>query len=189
MPITSAPAALPGREPARSASLAAFFFLLDYPFANRLYPGSLDVIERLSTLGADGHPVRRRRRLSAAQGPAVRVVRGGRRPRADLHSQGAAAGRRREALSGRALRLGGRQAAHPDRGKEGLGVAPDDRFPAQGHYAHDPQALADISAGRHHDRAHRRSACNSICPSCSRPAGLVEVSPCNRSMLYASPGR
>jgi FMN phosphatase YigB (HAD superfamily) len=27
------------------------FFLVDYPFANRLYPGSLDVIERFSTWG------------------------------------------------------------------------------------------------------------------------------------------
>ena len=31
--------------------LQASYFLLDYPFANRLYPGSLDVIERLNTFG------------------------------------------------------------------------------------------------------------------------------------------
>ncbi len=69
------------------------------PFANRLYPGSLDVIKHLGSLGADGHPVRRRCHLSAAQGRAFRAVRGGRRPRADLHPQGAATGRRRKALS------------------------------------------------------------------------------------------
>ena len=31
--------------------LQASYFLLDYPFANRLYPGSLDVIEKLNTFG------------------------------------------------------------------------------------------------------------------------------------------
>jgi FMN phosphatase YigB (HAD superfamily) len=32
--------------------LQASYFLLDYPFANRLYPGSMDVIEHLNTLGS-----------------------------------------------------------------------------------------------------------------------------------------
>ena len=49
-------------------------YLIDYPFANRLYPGSLDVIERLRSW-ATVHPVRRRRRLPAAQGRAIRPVR------------------------------------------------------------------------------------------------------------------
>ncbi|HLX61626.1 MAG TPA: HAD family hydrolase [Planctomycetota bacterium] len=31
--------------------LQASYFLLDYPFANRLYPGSLDVIEKLNSFG------------------------------------------------------------------------------------------------------------------------------------------
>jgi len=38
-------------NPHDSHFLETSFFLVDYPFANRLYPGSLDVIEHLSTLG------------------------------------------------------------------------------------------------------------------------------------------
>ena len=41
---------------------------------------------RRAAMGADRDPVRRRRRLSAAQGRAIRAVERGRRPRADLHS-------------------------------------------------------------------------------------------------------
>jgi hypothetical protein len=45
-------------------------FLVDYPFANRLYPGSLDVLERLRQWGptillTDGDVVFNRARLSA----------------------------------------------------------------------------------------------------------------------------
>ena len=58
--------------------LAMSSFLVNYPFANRLYPGSLDVLERLGALGADGDPLRRRRGLPAAQGRALRPRRGGR---------------------------------------------------------------------------------------------------------------
>ena len=46
-------------------------YLINYPFANRLFPGSLDVIENVPRLGADGHPLGRRCRLPAAQDRAV----------------------------------------------------------------------------------------------------------------------
>ena len=58
--------------------LAVSSFLINYPFANRLFPGSLDVIEHLARLGTDGDPLRRRRGVPAAQGRALRPVRGGR---------------------------------------------------------------------------------------------------------------
>jgi FMN phosphatase YigB (HAD superfamily) len=60
-------------------------YLVDYPFANRLYPGALDVLERLRGWARTGHPVRRRRRLPAAQGGAFRHRRDRRRPCADIH--------------------------------------------------------------------------------------------------------
>jgi len=43
-------------------------FLVNYPFASRLYPNSLDVLERF---GANGDFFRWRRRISAAQGGAL----------------------------------------------------------------------------------------------------------------------
>ncbi len=55
-------------------------YLVDYPFADRLYAGSLAAIAHLRRLGPDGHPLGRRRRLPAAQDPAVRAVGSGRRP-------------------------------------------------------------------------------------------------------------
>ena len=78
-------------------------YLVDYPFANRLYPGSARRSRAFPRLGADRHPVRRRRRLSAAQGRALRDRRGGRRQCADLYPQGGRARRRRAALPGRAI--------------------------------------------------------------------------------------
>ena len=62
-------------------------FLVDYPFANRLYPGSMDVLEQFRAWG-DGYLVGRRRSVSTAQGRTIRHLRSCRRSRADLHSQG-----------------------------------------------------------------------------------------------------
>ena len=50
---------------------------LDYPFANRLFPGSLDALS-ISANGAQPSFFRWRRGLSAAQGLSLRSVRGGR---------------------------------------------------------------------------------------------------------------
>jgi FMN phosphatase YigB (HAD superfamily) len=50
-------------HPRETELLAMSSFLLDYPFANRLYPDALRVLQRLRS-----HPVRRRRGLSAPQG-------------------------------------------------------------------------------------------------------------------------
>ena len=46
-------------------------FLINYPFANRLFPESLDVVEHARTVGTRGHPVGRRRRVPAAQDRAI----------------------------------------------------------------------------------------------------------------------
>ena len=78
--LSRRPPALPHRAPTRPApARACRSFLVDYPFANRLFPDSLDVLEHCQAVGADGDPLGRRRRLPAAQDPALRAVRGGRR--------------------------------------------------------------------------------------------------------------
>ena len=61
------------------------FYLLAYPFADRLFPAALDVIAADQVLGAGGHPVRRRCHLPAPEGRALRAVPGRRGPCLDLH--------------------------------------------------------------------------------------------------------
>ena len=39
--------------------LAVSHFLVSYPFANRLFPGSLDAVDHCATIGVDGDPERR----------------------------------------------------------------------------------------------------------------------------------
>ena len=51
-------------------------FLMDYPFADRLYPGALDGAEAAAQPGPDRDPVGRRCRLPAAQGRACGHGRG-----------------------------------------------------------------------------------------------------------------
>jgi FMN phosphatase YigB (HAD superfamily) len=118
------------------------FYLVDYPFANRLFPGSLDVIERLSTWGptvllTDGDVVFQPRKIQ----------------RSGLF----------EAVDGRVLiyihkeqELGDTEKRYPARHyvlvddklriltavKKAWGSRVTTVFPRQGHYAHDPQALA-----------------------------------------------
>ena len=63
-------------------------YLVEYPFANRLYPGSLDALEHVRQWGptvilSDGDVVFQPRKSAA-----VEFVGRGRRSRADLHSQG-----------------------------------------------------------------------------------------------------
>ena len=106
-------------------------FLVDYPFANRLHPGSLDVLERLRGWGpvvlfSDGDVVFQPRKIERA---GLRDARG---RRADLRAQGARAGGRRAALPRRALRARGRQAAHARRRQDAVGSARDHRLSAPG---------------------------------------------------------
>ena len=64
-------------------------FLVNYPFANRLFPQSLDVVEHLGQWGptvilSDGDVV-----FQPQESRAVRLVRRGGAPRPHLHPQGA----------------------------------------------------------------------------------------------------
>ena len=56
-------------------------WLIDYPFASRLYPGALEVVRHVQQWGRAVDPVGRRRGVPAAQGAARRTVGRGRRPR------------------------------------------------------------------------------------------------------------
>ena len=67
-------------HPRETHVLQISLFLLHYPFASRVYPGAFDAIRALQARGPDRHPLRRRRRLSAAQDRALGPV-GGRRRR------------------------------------------------------------------------------------------------------------
>jgi FMN phosphatase YigB (HAD superfamily) len=122
--------------------LQIFFYLVDYPFANRLFPGVLDVIEHLSAWGptvilSDGDVVFQPRKIQ----------------RSGLY----------EAVKGRVLiylhkeqELDDVEEHYPARHyvlvddklrlltavKQVWGSRLTTVFPRQGHYAHDPKALA-----------------------------------------------
>ena len=63
-------------------------YLIDYPFAGRLFPSALKVLKRLRRFRHDRYPVRWGCRLSAAQSRTGGPVRRGRRTCADLYPQG-----------------------------------------------------------------------------------------------------
>jgi FMN phosphatase YigB (HAD superfamily) len=140
-------------NPADPNLLQLSFFLLEYPFANRLYPGSLDVIERFNTWGptvilSDGDVVFQPRKVQ----------------RSGLY----------EAVDGRVLiyihkeqQLDDVEKRYPARHyvlvddklriltavKKVWGARLTTVFPRQGHYAQDPQVLvaypaADITVER-----------------------------------------
>ncbi len=139
--------------------LAVSYFLMRYPFANRLFPNSIDAVEHVAQWG---------QAVILSDGDVVfqphKVYRSGlfelfRRQGADLCPQGARARRRRAALSGGALRAGGRQAANsrtPSRRSGRTRVTTV--FVKQGHYALDPKILARVSAGGREHRPDRRAA-------------------------------
>ena len=178
MRITSAPCSdYRAENPRDPHFLQISFYLLDYPFANRLFPGSLDVIEHLRTWGptvilSDGDVVFQPRKIErsglfeAVEGHVLIYI----------HKE-RELDRRREALSRPSLRPGGRQASHPDRGEEGLGGTPDHRFPAPGALRFRPQDPGHVPARGHHDRAHRLTCSGTTCPPCSHPTGSEVTKP------------
>jgi hypothetical protein len=102
-------------------------YLVDYPLANRLYPASLDVLERFRSWGqtvilSDGDVVFQPRKIErsgifeAGEGHVLIYIH---------NSQTGRAGGCRAALPGRALCPRGQQAAYPDRRQEGLELACD----------------------------------------------------------------
>ena len=117
-------------------------YLVDYPFANRLFPGSLDVLKRFQVWGptvilSDGDVVFQPRKVERSG-----IREAVERPRAHLRPQGAGAGRRRTALPRRALRARGRQAEILTAVKRAWGDRVTTVFPRQGKFAHDPKAQA-----------------------------------------------
>src|SRR5262249_29617004 len=93
--------------------------------------------------------------------------------RADLRAQGGRAGRRRGALSRRALRPRRRQGPHPRRGEEVLGRAPDHGVSASGPLRHGCAGRREPSRpGRHH-RAYRQAPrLRRLGPARRGPVGL-----------------
>ena len=76
-----------------SACMIPCFFrtanwLIDYPFADRLYPHVLKVVEHVRQWGTAGHSFRRRRHLPAAQDRPLRLMGCVRGQRPDLRAQG-----------------------------------------------------------------------------------------------------
>jgi hypothetical protein len=118
------------------------FFLLDYPFANRLFPASLDVIERLRSWGqtvilSDGDVVFQPRKIErsglfeAVEGRVLIYIQK-ERELDDVEKQYPA---RHYVLVDDKLRV-------LTAVKKIWGTRLTTVFPRQGHYAHDPKALA-----------------------------------------------
>jgi hypothetical protein len=118
------------------------FYLLDYPFANRLFPGSLDVIEQLRSWGptvilSDGDVVFQPRKIErsglfeAAQGHVLIYIHK-ERELDDVEKHYPA---RHYVLVDDKLRI-------LTAVKKVWGTRLTTVFPRQGHYAHDPKALA-----------------------------------------------
>ena len=131
-------------------------------------PASLDAID--APARASGRPSSCPTATSVFQPRKIErsgLLRGGRRPRAHLHPQGAGARRRRApatrpehyVLVDDKLRILSAM-------KHVWGDRLTTVFPRQGHYAHDPDVLARVPAGRRHHRADRR-------PGRLRPAGAA----------------
>ena len=143
-------------HPRQVELLSMSSFLIDYPFAERLFPAALALLKRLRSSWSDRHPVGRGCRLPAAQGGALGSMGRRGRTRADLCPQGAGPGRRRAPISRRPLRARGRQAAHPGCGEASLGRPRHDCLPASGLLRARPEGARNLSSGRRYDREHRR---------------------------------
>ncbi len=126
--------------------ITAANYLVDYPFANRLYPGALDVLERFRQWGrtvilTDGDVVFQPRKVQRSglwEAVAGNVL-------IYIH-KGADAGRRGAALPGRALRARRRQARILAAVKRAWGERVTTVFVRQGHYALDPSTVSQYPA-------------------------------------------
>ena len=136
--------------------LAVSHFLVSYPFANRLYPGSLDALDHCATIGStailsDGDVVFqprkiRRSGLYDAVGGRVLVYIHKEHELDDVAATAA----------GRPLRARRRQGAHPGRGEGGLGEPGHDRLAASGPLRARRRRRRPLPGARPHDRADRR---------------------------------
>jgi phosphoglycolate phosphatase-like HAD superfamily hydrolase len=131
-------------NPRHPQILAASSFLIDYPFANRLFPGSLDVVERVSEWGpsvilSDGDVVFQPRKversglLEAVQGRVLIYI----HKEQELDDVEKKFPARRYVLVDDKLRI-------LTAVKKVWGDRVTTVFPRQGHYAHDTAALAAL---------------------------------------------
>ena len=143
-------------HPRQVELLSMSSFLIDYPFAERLFPAALALLKRLRALGptvilSDGDVVFQPRKVErsglwdAVDGHVLIYV----------HKEQALDDVERP-LPRRPLRARGRQAAHPGCGEASLGRSRHDRLPASGILRARPEGARSLSSGRRYDRAHRR---------------------------------
>ena len=145
-------------NPREPQFLEVSFFLLEYPFADRLYPGALDVVAKFNSWGrsvilSDGDVIFQPRKIE----------------RSGLYK---AAHERALVYIHKEEQLDDVEARHPARHyvmvddklrllhafKKVWGSRVTTVFPRQGHYAPRPEALVRIPARGRHGRADRRSA-------------------------------
>ena len=131
-------------------------FLINYPFANRLFPGSLDAVEHIGQWGptvilSDGDVVFQPRKIERSG--LLEAVAG--RALIYIHKD-QELGRRRKPIPGRSLRFGGRQAADPDRGQKNLGRPAHIRVCTARPLCPRPQGDGRLSRGGRHDRMYCR---------------------------------
>jgi hypothetical protein len=123
------------------------FYLLHYPFADRVYPARSTPSPACAPR-AGRHPVGWRRRVSAAEGRALRLVGRGRGTRAHLHHK-------EQMLDDVELRYPARRyvmvddkVRNPRRDERRSGaIGLTTVFVRQGHYAHDPAQPRRLSGG------------------------------------------
>ena len=130
--------------------LAVSHFMVNYPFANRLFPESLDAVEYTKRFGravilSDGDVVFQPRKVDRS---GLFEIFEGTRP--DLYPQRAGTGRCRGEVSRAALCNGGRQSAHSGSNQEALGRKSDHHLSAPGTLRAGCGAGCEISQARHH---------------------------------------
>ena len=123
---------LEGNGEAAHRLLSVSQFLIDYPFADRLYPGALEVLEKLARTGptvilSDGDVVFQPRKVQrsgiwkAVEGRVLIFIH-----KEEMLDDG------RARISGETLRADRRQGAHPGSGEEAVGRSAGDGVPAPG---------------------------------------------------------
>ena len=131
-------------------------WLVDYPFADRLYPGALDAVKHVQQWGttvilSDGDAVFQPRKVERsglwrAFDDRVLIYIHKEQELDDVAAS----------LPCRSLCPDRRQAAHPVRSEENLGRRVTTVFPRQGHYALDPRRSGRVSACGYRARHDRR---------------------------------
>ena len=173
MPTTSARSSATGSRTLHDPRLLRMSnWLVDYPFADRLYPGALDAVRHVAPWGrpvilSDGDAVFQPRKVDASglwqsvRGRVLIYV----HKEEELDDVERLYPARHYVLIDDKLRI-------LTAVKEIWGDRVTTVFPKQGHYANDPEDARRLSAGRHRDRADRRPRRTST-SALSRPEGVI----------------